>query len=100
MWHERSDQHSMASCSLPRARHCLLCMAAQPQVRIPWPLTLKRMKWRVEGCAMMAISRQGATTSSGLVASMSAWRAGDRCGRHNAGVDAPTGRKPMQHCTA
>lgn len=37
-----------------------------------WPLTLNRMKWRVEGCAMMAISRQGAATSSGLVTSMSA----------------------------
>lgn len=31
------------------------------------------MKWRVDGCAMMAMSRQGAATSSGLVTSRSAW---------------------------
>jgi hypothetical protein len=59
-----SPHCTAARCSPPRLGCCRLRGAVR---------TLNRMKWRVEGCAMTAISRQGAATSSGLVESRSAW---------------------------
>lgn len=81
IWRQR--QALGGQCSLERLAkpwRAAPCMAASAERPVPGagprPLTLKRMKWRVEGCAMMAISRQGAATSRGLVTSMSACRAG------------------------